>query len=112
MDAEKIDKDKIKVKIPPYRADFLHEVDIIEDIAVAYGYNNFEPVYPNVLTIGNEKLITKFTYQLQDLLIGFGFQEVHNFIMTDPGILFEKMNSSPEPIIEIANYLRKTFPHM
>ena len=32
-----------KVQIPCYRADIMHEVDIIEDIAIGYGYDKFTP---------------------------------------------------------------------
>ena len=32
----------------------MHEVDIIEDIAIAYGYDKFEPEIPMIATIGEE----------------------------------------------------------
>ena len=32
----------------------LHEVDLIEDIAIAYGYDNFIPEIPEISTIGQE----------------------------------------------------------
>ena len=34
-----------EVSIPAYRADILHQVDLIEDIAIAYGYENFPKRY-------------------------------------------------------------------
>ena len=34
---------KGKVEIPPYRADIMGVVDVVEDVAIAYGYNNFKP---------------------------------------------------------------------
>ena len=37
-----------EVLIPAYRADILHQVDLIEDIAIAYGYENFKEEIPNV----------------------------------------------------------------
>jgi len=48
------DYSKGKVSVPAYRTDILHEVDIIEDIAIAYGYENFIPEIPKVATIGEE----------------------------------------------------------
>ncbi len=33
----------VQVLIPFYRVDVMHQVDIIEDVAIAYGYNNIEP---------------------------------------------------------------------
>ena len=29
------------VSIPAYRSDVLHQIDLVEDIAIAYGYENF-----------------------------------------------------------------------
>jgi len=42
------------VEVAPWRTDMLHEVDLIEDIAIAYGYENFIPEIPNINTIGEE----------------------------------------------------------
>ena len=59
------------VLIPSYRADILHQVDIMEDIAIAYGYENFKEEIPNVATIGEEDALklqsalkTKIDYHL------------------------------------------------
>ena len=40
------------VLIPPYRTDIMHPIDIVEDVAIAYGYENFIPELPNIFTIG------------------------------------------------------------
>lgn len=29
----------IKVTVPPTRSDILHPVDVVEDVAIAYGFN-------------------------------------------------------------------------
>lgn len=29
----------IKVAVPPTRSDILHPVDVVEDVAIAYGFN-------------------------------------------------------------------------
>src|SRR3989344_2909290 len=33
---------EVEIKIPSYRLDIMHSVDVIEDIAIAHGYNKFE----------------------------------------------------------------------
>jgi len=38
---------KKEVEIPAYRTDIMHEVDIIEDVAIAYGYDKLVPEIPN-----------------------------------------------------------------
>jgi phenylalanyl-tRNA synthetase beta chain len=51
--------EKGKVSIPAWRTDILHEVDIIEDIAIAYGYENLVPEVPKLATIGEESQESK-----------------------------------------------------
>src|SRR3989344_3928604 len=46
--------DKLTALIPPYRADILHEIDLAEEVAIAYGYENFKPEIPKISTIGEE----------------------------------------------------------
>jgi phenylalanyl-tRNA synthetase beta chain len=41
------DKNIIEVSIPPTRADVLHQCDIMEDVAVAYGFNKLPRTSPN-----------------------------------------------------------------
>jgi phenylalanyl-tRNA synthetase beta chain len=41
------DKNLIEVSIPPTRADVLHQCDIMEDVAIAYGFNNLPRPSPN-----------------------------------------------------------------
>ncbi|PKU41900.1 phenylalanine--trna ligase beta hypothetical protein [Limosa lapponica baueri] len=44
----------IEVEIPPTRADIIHACDIIEDAAIAYGYNNIQMTIPKTYTIANQ----------------------------------------------------------
>ncbi len=37
--------EKLKVLIPPTRRDIIHAADIIEDVAIAFGYNNIVKRY-------------------------------------------------------------------
>jgi len=96
-------KEVLTVIAPPYRRDLLHEVDLIEDVAIAYGYGRLEPVIPMTATIGREREITTFTRVIRDLMVGFGFQEVFTFIMTSAQVLFEKMNAPIEEVVEVEN---------
>lgn len=41
------DKNVLDVSIPPTRADVLHRCDIMEDVAIAYGFNNLPRTSPN-----------------------------------------------------------------
>ncbi|KAI5847868.1 hypothetical protein DFP73DRAFT_543496 [Morchella snyderi] len=41
-----IDADIIDIEVPVTRADVLHQCDIMEDVAIAYGYNNLPKTFP------------------------------------------------------------------
>ncbi|KAG0651891.1 Phenylalanyl-tRNA synthetase beta subunit [Hyphodiscus hymeniophilus] len=54
------DKNLIEVLVPPTRADVLHQCDIMEDVAIAYGFNNLPRTSPNkASTIAQPLLINK-----------------------------------------------------
>src|SRR3989344_38785 len=65
--------------VPAWRADMLHEVDLIEDIAIAYGYNNLIPELPGLATIGEESSESKFKAEIAELLIGLGMLETSSY---------------------------------
>lgn len=87
-----------QVLIPAYRADILHQVDLVEDIAIAYGYENFQEEIPNVATIGEEDAFEKFSRKIRELLVGMLLLEVKNFHLIMKDDLTIKMNLSEEPI--------------
>ncbi len=80
-----------KVKIPAWRTDILHEVDIIEDIAIAYGYNNFEPEIPKISTIGKESEKESIKRKIAEILSGLGLIEISNYHLTNKNNQFIKM---------------------
>ena len=96
-------KGVLTVIAPAYRKDLLHEVDLIEDIAIAYGLSRFKPIVPLTATIGHEREITAFARVVRDLMIGFGFQETITYVMANPQVLFEKMKIPAEEVVEVEN---------
>ncbi len=96
-------KGTLRVFVPAYRTDILHKVDVIEDVAIGYGFNNFIPHLPSIATVGKSHPIEKLSNKVRQLLIGFGFQEIINPILSNPTDQFEKMNWKKENIIEIEN---------
>ncbi len=99
----KITKTQMVVKVPCYRVDILHPIDIVEDIAIAYDYNMIQPRWPQLLTIGGLASETEFRNVIREIMIGLGYQEILSFSMTDPENLFTKMESKPEKVVEVAN---------
>jgi len=68
--------DRISVSSPAYRLDLLHEVDLAEDLAIAWGYDRYPRGLPRHQTIGHALPENEFTDALRVLLIGYGYQEV------------------------------------
>ncbi|MEM3091614.1 MAG: phenylalanine--tRNA ligase subunit beta [Candidatus Pacearchaeota archaeon] len=107
------------VSIPAWRVDILHEVDIIEDIAIAYGYDKFIPQLPSIPTTGEENKKEVIKRKIAEILIGLGFIEVLNYHLTNRRNQREKMNlSEKEPLIEVEaskseyNVLRENLSHL
>lgn len=84
------------VLVPAYRADILHPIDLVEDIAIAYGYENVKEEIPHVATIAEEAPLSRFVARLSELLIGAGQQEVKSYHLLSQEELGQKMkNVSP-----------------
>ena len=86
--------DKGGVEIPAWRTDILHEVDLIEDVAIAYGYENFAPEIPKISTIGEENPKEAIKRKFSEILAGLGMLEVSNYHLTIKKDQFEKMGIS------------------
>lgn len=112
-------KSKI-VEIPAWRTDIMHEVDLIEDIAIAYGYDNFVPEIPEISTIGQEDSKETRKRKIAEILSGLNMLEISNYHLTNKKDQFTKMglNEKQEKgFIELEeskteyNILRKDLTH-
>ena len=102
FDAEILNENELKVLIPAYRIDILHEVDIVENIAIQYRINNVEAKLPNLATIANEHSWFKSEQTIRELMVGFGFQEVMSLMLTSEKNHFEKMNQEEIDHVQVA----------
>ncbi|MEF8777215.1 MAG: phenylalanine--tRNA ligase subunit beta, partial [Haloarculaceae archaeon] len=84
--------DAYAVEIPPYRVDVLHPLDVIDDIGRAYGFNDLEPVYPDVSTVGKRHGRTRLEDAARNALVGLGFEDLLNFHMINEAETFDRMN--------------------
>jgi phenylalanyl-tRNA synthetase beta chain len=75
--------DIMTLLIPPYRTDIIHQVDFAEDVAIAYGYNNFKPKLPAFMTIASELQQRSIEQKLRLDFISLGFQEVMTWTLTN-----------------------------
>jgi phenylalanyl-tRNA synthetase beta chain len=75
------DQDTVVVTIPPTRSDILHACDIMEDCAIAYGYNRLTKTIPRTLTTGSQQPLNKLTDQLRMILANAGYDEALSFTL-------------------------------
>jgi len=95
--------------IPDYRRDIMHPVDVVEDVAIAYGYNKLPEFGMNTYTHGNTFPITKFLDKIRELLVGQGYQEAFSHILANKNLLYGQMNVEDFGTIEIANPMTETY---
>jgi phenylalanyl-tRNA synthetase beta chain len=105
----KVSENNVSVEIPCYRMDIMHPIDIVEDVAIAYGYNNIKPRWPKLPTIGSASPQKQFSDLVREIMIGLGFQEILTFSMSNPETLFNKMSLKVEKVVEISNPKMATF---
>jgi phenylalanyl-tRNA synthetase beta chain len=79
--------------IPPWRLDIMHEVDIIEDIAIAYGYDNFVPELPSIMTIGEENKEESIKRKIAEILIGLNMLELSTYHLITKNEILGKENA-------------------
>ena len=103
LDIEKITPNCLTVLVPCYREDIMHQVDIIEDVSIAYGYNNIKPLWRELPTTGKAETDQQLINTARELMVGLGYQEVLNNTLSNQETLFQKMNTPPTKLVELAN---------
>ena len=89
----------IEVDIPAWRVDILHPIDIVEDMAIGYGYDKISPELPKSMTFGSSLSSNK----IHETMIGLGFNEVLTISLSNEEEQFEKMNLKPREVVSIEN---------
>ena len=78
------DSDTLEVTIPPMRPDILHECDIMEDAAIAYGFNNLPNVFPATSTVAQPLAVSKLSDIIRHEWAYAGWVEVLPLILVRP----------------------------
>jgi phenylalanyl-tRNA synthetase beta chain len=80
--------DEILVDVPPWRPDILHECDIMEDAAIAYGFNNLKKTFPATNTVAQPLEVAKLSDLVRREWAFAGWVEVLPLILVSlPAIL-------------------------
>jgi phenylalanyl-tRNA synthetase beta chain len=102
----------ITVFPPPYRNDFLHAVDIIEDVMMGKGMEAFAPERPRDFTIGRLSAIELLTRKAKNVLVGLGAQEMAYGYLGSGKDFVERMLANPADAVRIANPMSESFEYV
>lgn len=105
----KVKGSALTVTPPPYRNDFLHPVDVVEEIMIGRGMDSFKPVWPEDFTVGRLSETEIYNRRIREIMVGLGYQEmIYNYLGSRRDFM-ERMNLNGEDIIEIANPMTENY---
>src|SRR6056297_3776403 len=84
-----------EVEIPPYRVDVLHPFDVVDDVGRAYGFNDLEPRYPDVGTVGGRHERSRLERAVRETLVGLGFEDLLNFYLISEAENYDRLDIEP-----------------
>jgi phenylalanyl-tRNA synthetase beta chain len=99
----------VEVEIPACRPDILHEIDLVEDVAVGYGFDKFDLEFPSALTFGKELPKSKLYDALRSTMIGLGFNEVTTFTISNERDEFNKIGLKQGDRAQIENPISEEY---
>ncbi len=102
----------IEIDPPRYRNDFLHAVDIVEDVMIGHSLASFEPELPRDSTVGRLTLGEEFSRQVKDICIGMGFQEMMYNYLGSKKEYIDNMHVSGDDYIQIANPMSENYEYV
>jgi len=83
LEAKIVENGILQVSIPSYRTDILHEIDLVEEVAIGYGVFRLEPTKPAIVTTGKKHVVSEVATSVRQIMVGLGFAEALNFVLTN-----------------------------
>lgn len=71
----------VLVMIPPHRSDIIHACDIMEDVGIAYGFNNLTPTLPPTNTIASRDPLNQLSDLVRREVALAGWMEIVTFTL-------------------------------
>jgi len=109
------DDRSIVIRVPEYRNDFLHAVDIVEDVMIGRGMDSFEPMMPQDFTVGRLTAVEEASRRLKFTMVGLGFQEmIFNYLGSADDYIErmypeEEWDDARERAVQIANPMSENY---
>jgi phenylalanyl-tRNA synthetase beta chain len=101
---------RFTVSCPPYRTDIRHMVDLLEDVAIGYGYANIEPRMVHSMTVGTPRPEETLSDRVRQILIGLSFSEVMSLPLTTEEDQFKRLRlETPDRFPQVSNPKLKAY---
>lgn len=98
---------QLSVKIPPTRSDIMHPCDVMEDVAIAYGFNKLKRLAPKTVGEGKELPVNKLSDALRHEIAQAGYLEMLSFILSTKADNYKNLNlpeeNSAREAVELSN---------
>ena len=92
---------KIIAEVPRYRIDIMHQVDLVEEIAIGYGLEKFKPSLPKSSQVGGPDARVVRLSVARDTLVGLGLIEVMNFSLLSRETLYERVGRKQSGLLRV-----------
>ena len=92
-----LDADHVRVTIPCYRADIMHDHDIYEDVAIAYGYDRIPASLPPTFTVGKPHPVQEIYSLVRNIMVGMSYIENTPFTLTSEKVSYTMMGRPENP---------------
>ena len=98
-----------RMSLPPYRADAMHGVDLVEEYMLVHGVGSFPALGLERFTVGRAAPEANVEDRLRDRLLGMGLEEIFSNVLCDRAALRDRLcRGGPEPMT-IANPMSERF---
>lgn len=113
MGVNSYSKDFKNYIVPPfYRNDFLHEVDVIEDVMIGEGLSSFNPELPRAFAVGRLSPLEEFSRNVRNLMVGMGFQEMIYNYMGSKKDFIDRMNINDQNFLKVSNPMTENYEYI
>ena len=102
-------------RVPEYRNDILHSVDLAEDVMIGYGIEKFTPEMPAEFTMGRLTELEITSRNVKPIMVGLGYQEMVFQYLGSQENYIEKMYAQDDWLqklneaVQIANPLSENY---
>lgn len=93
----------LMVHVPAYRTDVLHPIDLVEDIAIGYGYDNFPFDLPRCMSFGKPRDLEAICEEMRLFFVGAGFLEVITLSLSNDDVEFRNMGEEVGERVMVMN---------